>query len=116
MRGKHLPVQEIGVAGIVLAILMTLLAPESHWRENISQSCHLCGNRHIIHRNVRWWRFASETFEPVTAFPIPPGHQHDWWTYSRTFVSWSRKWASDQGSMYRDGRLTWDGKSAPPKK
>ncbi|MFO1021571.1 MAG: hypothetical protein U0903_12875 [Planctomycetales bacterium] len=103
MRGRRLTAVEASVAGLFLAILFALLCPVTHWRENISQSCHLCGNRRIIHQQFRWWQLASENTEFVPNFPIPQEHQHDWWTYSHTFVSWSKNWAQDQGSVYRDG-------------
>lgn len=91
----------------VAVVLLSMLPPTPHWRESSSQSCHLCGNRRVIVKNYRWWRLDSESTEPAATFPVPAGHEHDWWQYAATRNSYSSRWASDNVARYQDGRNTW---------
>ena len=107
MRWRPASRTEFAVIGLIVAVLVALVGPTPHWREAISESCSLCGNRRVTIEHYRWWRLRSVREEWVTSYAIPDGHSHDWWKYSHTFSSWSKKWASDESSRYRDGGLQW---------
>ena len=96
----------LAVGFILLAISAIVLLPPNH-RETRSESCHLCGNRRIIVRDYRWWQLASEQTESVVSFPIADGHEHNWWQYGSSYVSFQEKSASSNWARYRDGRTTW---------
>jgi len=93
--------------GLILAAFVALVVPPPHHRETRSESCHLCGNRRIIVRDYRWWKLSSEHTEAVVQFPIADDHEHNWWQYGSSYVSFQKKSASSQAARYRDGRMTW---------
>lgn len=95
------------IAATAIAVI-ALNSPTPHWRETISQSCHLCGNCRVVIRDYRWWRLDKETIEPAATFPVPDGHMHDLWQYAATFNSYNEQRASDNASRYRDGRMAWN--------
>lgn len=91
----------------IAAIFIAMVPPTPHWRETTSESCHLCGNCRTTVRNFRWWQLESETIEPIVLFPVPDGHEHNWWQYGSSCVSYNKKSAASNASRYRDGRSTW---------
>ena len=95
------------VIGLTLAAFVALVFPPPHYRETRSESCHLCGNRRIIVRDYRWWKLSSEHTEAVVQFAISDGHEHDWWQYGSSYVSFQKNSASSKSAHYRDGRMTW---------
>ena len=115
MRFRSLSKPEWLVVFVIGTVLLFVAQPTPHWRETSSQSCHQCGNRRVLIRTYRWWRLNADTIEPVVEaqFPVPEGHAHDWWQYSATYNSWSKKWAADNSARYKDGRFAWTPYSAP---
>ncbi|TWT89616.1 hypothetical protein [Stieleria varia] len=95
------------VIGVMLAVLVALMPPTPHHRETRLESCHLCGNCRRIVREFRWWRFSSETTEPVETFTVDEDHEHDWWQYASYYISYNMKSAGGAPYRYQDGRNTW---------
>jgi hypothetical protein len=97
---------EWAICVVIVACLFSLLCWPAHWRTTASDSCHVCGNRQQIVREFRWWRLDSQRTERVTDFPVPTGHQHDW--YRNGYSSnGSPAFADSKPYRYRDGRTDW---------
>lgn len=107
MRIPSLSRAEWAVIVVTVAAVVALLPPTPHWREIVCESCHLCGNRQARVREYRWWQQASDTIEPLEEHEIAAAHQHDWWQYSSSYISYSRKSCASKDARYRDGRVTW---------
>lgn len=92
---------------VTVVVLIALMPPTPHWRETRCESCHLCGNRQARVREYRWWRLSSDTIEPLEEHKVAADHQHEWWQYSSSYISYNRKACASQPARYRDGRITW---------
>ena len=105
MRIPSLPKAEWLVAAVIVAVIVALVPPTPHWRETISESCHLCGNCRAVIHEYRWWQLASESIEPIERFPVSTDHVHEWWQYGSSYVSYNKKAAASNSARYRDGRI-----------
>lgn len=88
-------------AGAVAAVAVAFYLIRPRWSDNLS--CHLCRNLRVVD--------SSGLDRLTTAYPIPPGHVHDWSRYSR------RRWSPVLGDsvacrnqIYKDGGTAPDGR------
>lgn len=93
--------------GIALSGL--LFVAIGYQKESRSYSCHLCRNTQSRQEVRVFWIPLSFATKTSADYPIPKGHTHDWFPFSRFqslgYGGWMQTRVACKPDMYRDKKM-----------